>query len=147
MSTTNNADNYLRYDLRKAASGHNYVFRIDATPRIISAGACLATAFTTTSDESVKDDVTDIDLTPIFDNCDVKSYVRNDKQDWDRRVGFIAQDIQKACTDNDLPNTFNCPSTNENGDELLGLDYSRLVCVLWSKVKQLEQRLSVLKNI
>jgi hypothetical protein len=146
MSSTNNADNYLRYDLRKAASGHNYVFRIDATPRIISAGACLATAFTTTSDESVKDDVTDIDLTPIFDNCNVKSYVRNDKPDWDRRVGFLAQDIQKACTDNDLPNTFNSPSTNENGDELLGLDYSRLVCVLWSKVKQLEKKINSKKK-
>ena len=29
---------------------------------------------------------------------------------------------------------------------LLGLDYSRLVTVLWSKVKQLEQRIAVLEN-
>ena len=47
-----------------------------------------------------------------------------------------------------MPDITNIISERPVGDEqLLQLDYSRLVCVLWSKVKQLEQRLSVLKNI
>ena len=29
----------------------------------------------------------------------VKSYLRTDKPDWDRRIGFIAQDIQKTFPD------------------------------------------------
>ena len=76
----------------------------------------------------------------------MKSYNRTDRPELGKRVGFIAQDIQKACTDNNLPNTFN--QEIQRGDEptLLGLDHSRLVIVLWSKVKQLEQRIAVLEN-
>merc|ERR1712093_509470 len=108
-------------------------------------GHAYAISFNASSDQSIKDDVKDIDLTPIFDNCNVKSYLRTDKPEWDRRVGFIAQDIQKACTDNNLPNTFNMSMQQDDDTTLLGLDYSRLVTVLWSKVKQLEQRIAVLE--
>ena len=76
----------------------------------------------------------------------MKSYLRNDKPELGERVGFIAQDIQKACSDNDLPNTFNNDIEQEDGTSILGLDYSRLVTVLWSKVKQLEQRIAVLES-
>jgi len=109
-------------------------------------GLVYATAYGNTSDKSVKDDIKDIDLTPIFDNCNVKSYNRTDKPELGKRVGFIAQDIQKSCTDNNLPNTFNQDIPQEDNTTLLGLDYSRLVTVLWSKVKQLEQRIAVLEN-
>ena len=81
-----------------------------------------------------------------FGLVDIKSYLRTDKPEWDRRVGFIAQDIQKACNDNNLPNTFNQEIQQEDDTTLLGLDYSRLVTVLWSKVKQLEQRIAVLER-
>ena len=101
--------------------------------------------FTSTSDQSVKSDVKDIDLSAIFDAVDCKSYVRTDKPDLDKRVGFIAQDIQKACTDNNLPNTFNADIPQDDGSTILGLDYSRLVTVLWSKCKQLEARLSAIE--
>ena len=104
-----------------------------------------AVSFNATSDQSVKDDVKDIDLTPIFDNCNVKSYNRTDKPELGKRVGFIAQDIQKACTDNNLPNTFNQEIQQDDETTLLGLDYSRLVTVLWSKCKQLEARLSAIE--
>ena len=58
----------------------------------------------------------------------------------------ISLDIQKACADNNLPNTFNQEIQQEDDTTLLGLDYSRLVTVLWSKVKQLEQRIAVLES-
>ena len=76
----------------------------------------------------------------------MKSYNRTDKPELGERVGFIAQDIQKACNDNNLPNTFTSDVLLEDDTTLLGLDYSRLVSVLWSKVKQLEQRIAVLEN-
>ena len=53
-------------------------------------GIVYATAYSNTSDQSVKDNIQDIDLTPIFDNCNVKSYDRNDKPELGKRVGFIA---------------------------------------------------------
>jgi hypothetical protein len=145
MSTTSNADNFLRFDCRKAASGHNYVFRIDATPRIISAGACLATAFTTTSDASVKEDVRTEDLSAVFDAVECKSYVRTDKPDWPRRVGFIAQHVQSACQNAGVPTNF-VQDASDNGQSLLGLDYSRMCCILWSKLKQVEARLANLES-
>ena len=62
-----------------------------------------------------------------------------------RRVGFIAQHVQKVCMDYDLPNTFNADIQQEDGSAILGLDYSRLCCVLWSKCKQLETRLRTIE--
>ena len=123
------------------------VFNIIGNKNLHCYGTITASAgFVSTSDQSVKNDVKDIDLTPIFDNCNVKSYNRTDKPESGKRIGFIAQDIQKACTDNNLPNTFNNEIKQEDDTTLLGLDYSRLVTVLWSKVKQLEQRIPVLEN-
>ena len=108
-------------------------------------GIVYATAYGNTSDKSVKDDIKDIDLTPIFDNCNVKSYNRTDKPELGKRIGFLAQDIQKACTEHALPNTFNADIPQDDGSTILGLDYSRLVTVLWSKVKQLEDRLRTIE--
>ena len=101
--------------------------------------------FSSTSDQSVKEDVQDVDLSPAFDAVSCKSYKRTDRPEMGRRVGFIAQDVQKACMDHDLPNTFNADIQQDDGSTILGLDYSRLVTVLWSKVKQLENRLRTIE--
>ena len=89
-------------------------------------------------------------LCKVFDDIDVKVYDRienDDSNDTEHRLGFIAQDVQQAIYTH-MPDMNNIISERPVGDEnLLQLDYSRLVCVLWAKVKQLEQRLSVLKNI
>ena len=54
--------------------------------------------------------------------------------------------MQEACTDNNLPNTCNQEMQQDDDTTLLGLHYSRSVCVLWSKVKQSEQRIAVSEN-
>jgi hypothetical protein len=169
FSTTSNVNNVLKFYLRdtsgtiqlcmqmRADKGMNiygtlYVIQLTVTnnatiyQHLYVSGNASANSFITTSDETVKDDVKDVDLSPIFDSCNVKSYNRTDKPELGRRVGFIAQDIQKACNDNNLPNTFNNEIKQDDGTTLLGLDYSRLVTALWSKVKQLEQRIAVLEN-
>ena len=64
----------------------------------------------------------------------------------EHRLGFIAQDVQQAINTH-MPNVTNVISERFVGDEnLLALDYSRLVIVLWSKVKQLEQRIAILEG-
>ena len=81
----------------------------------------------------------------MFDAVSCKSYKRT-AGPIDRRVGFIAQDIQTACSDNNLPNTFNADIPQDDGTTILGLDYARLgATVLWSKCKQLEARLSAIE--
>ena len=46
-------------------------------------------------------------LTPIFDTCIAKPYNRTDTAELRERIGFIAQHMQKACNDDNLPNAFN----------------------------------------
>ena len=86
----------------------------------------------------------------IFDDIEEKVYdrIENDESNaTEHRLGFIAQDIQQAINTH-MPDIKNIVSERPFGDEhLLQLDYSRLVCVLLSKVKQLEQRLSISTNI
>ena len=77
----------------------------------------------------------------VFDVVEAKCYSRIDKGG-ERRVGFIAQDIEEAVLNANLPNTF----TSTQHDGMLGLDYSRLVTVLRSKLKQVEARRMVLEK-
>jgi hypothetical protein len=74
-------------------------------------------------------------------SVDCKSYIRNDRPELGRRVGFISQDVKEACVNLGIPDTF----SHEMEEGLLGLDYSRLVVPLWSKVKQLEARLQAIE--
>ena len=120
---SSDAGNFIRFYCRKATGALVNVFNINGNKDIHCYGTITTAAgFVSTSDQSVKDDVKDIDLTPIFGNCNVKSYNRTDKPESGKRIGFIAQDIQKACTDNNLPNAFNNEIKQEDDTTLLGLD-------------------------
>ena len=99
----------------------------------------------TTSDERVKDDIADVDLSPVFDAVAVKSYTRTDKPELGRRVSFFSGDVQGACVNAGVPDTFTSSMEQEHGSSLLALDYGRLCCLLWSKVKQLEGRLRTIE--
>ena len=121
------------------------VFNINGAQGLHCYGTITTSAgFNSTSDESVKEDVQDIDLSPTFDAASCKTYVRTDRPEMGRRVGFIAQDVQKACLDTGLPNTFNA-DIQQDDDTILGLDYSRLVCVLWSTCKRQQAALATLE--
>ena len=69
------------------------------------------------------------------------SYERKDKGG-ERRVGFIAQQIERAVEAAGVPDTF----TSTQHDGMMALDYSRLVTVLWGKLKQVEARRMVLEK-
>ena len=132
--------------MRKANGGLASVCNLYGNRTLFCHGKVSAVSFVTTSDQSVKTDVQDTDLTPLFDAVDCKSYLRTDRPELvDRRVGFIAQHVQKACLDHGLPNTFNADIQQEDGTTILGLDYSRLVTVLWSTCKRQQAALAALE--
>ena len=108
--------------------------------------ACTGPGFTSPSDEKLKDNVQDIDLSSVFDAVSVKRYERNDLKGRPHRVGFIAQEIKAAIDLLNVPDCFTAKARLEDGEEVMTLDYSRLATVLWSKLKQVENRLAVLEK-
>ena len=127
-----------------------HLYRISGESKITSLLSCeqdiicsrsvSGTSFISTSDSSIKDYVKNAssdDCKSIFYNVDVKTYIRKDMTG--TRIGFIAQDIKA-----NLPIEFdNIVSTSNS---LLAVDYSRMVCVLWGVVKNLQERINTLES-
>jgi len=111
---------------------------------VICSKTLTATGYASTSDQSIKNEIQDASLDDckhIFDNVNVKTYVRKDVSG--SRIGFIAQDVQT-----NAPAEFaNLLGMQYGGDEpLLSLDYSRLVCVLWGVCKHQETDIAMLTH-
>jgi hypothetical protein len=90
------------------------------------------------------------DLTSIFNAIETKEYdlvkgtdVDGTELPTERRVGFIADDVQAAIDGSGWSNIVS--SKMKNNEDYLTLDYSRLVCVLWGVVKGLSARVSTLE--
>jgi hypothetical protein len=89
------------------------------------------------SDQRIKNDIRDASLQScqeVFDAVSVKTYERTDLAPG-KRIGFIAQDIQQS-----LPGTgefANLVGTRpgKDGEELLTIDYSRLLTIAWAQLK------------
>jgi len=102
-----------------------------------------AQSFITASDESIKADVQSVstdDCINMLNNIEAKTYTRTDLETTDKRIGFIAQDIQQW-----LPSEIT-NITMPVSDSILGLDYSRLTPILWTLVKDLSTRVQALEN-
>ncbi len=101
-------------------------------------------SLTQTSDESIKQNIglaSLEELQRVFDAVSVKTYDRVDIPG--DRVGFVAQDLQAAISvDSKLQNIVN-PIYSTKAP-LLGLDYARLVTVLWGVCKNQQAELSAL---
>jgi hypothetical protein len=107
-------------------------------------GAITASQYFSSSDRSLKSDIEDASLQScqeVFDAVEVKTYERTDLAPG-KRIGFIAQDVEQS-----LPAEFaNLVGTRPSGlGEVLTLDYSRLVTVLWGVVKNLQARIEALE--
>ena len=83
-----------------------------------------------------------------------KSYTRNDRNN-EARVGFIAQDLQEACTGNFAHIVGKATQSDKDSDgndipeteqELLTLDYSRLCVVLWGALQHTNKRVAELEH-
>ena len=129
-------------------------------------GIVAAVSYTSTSYTRIKLNQHQVpydDCKHMFNNVEVNTYTRTYIEH--QRVGFIAQDLNAVCT-----NEFACivgrlkstdipaeevideeqPSVDQppnDDDDLLTVDYSRLVTVLWGVCKDLSTRLSELEII
>ena len=80
----------------------------------------------------------------MLQNINVKTYTRNDMEEGNKRKGFIAQDVK-----NNLPEKFDNiikAITGEGEEELLTMDYARMVCILWKAVQNQEERIKQLEG-
>jgi hypothetical protein len=106
-----------------------------------------AANYFSSSDRALKSDIEDASLQScqeVFDAVEVKTYERTDLAPG-KRVGFIAQDIQQSLPA-EFANLVGTRPETAGAGELLTLDYSRLVCVLWGVVKNLSSRLEALEE-
>ena len=105
----------------------------------------IAGSIINTSDSRLKTDVQAVDSAKalsILQSVEPKTYSRTDMEAG-TRLGFLADDIMTACLDNELY-VSNLVSRTGDG-QYLGLDYSRLVSILWSVCKQQEERIQALE--
>ena len=112
-----------------------------------------AGSFSSNSDRVLKDNEMPITVREaglIIDTVEAKKYTRNDTGE--HRHGFIAQDLEAACTGNFAHIVGSTPATDDEGEEIEGaaaiktVDYSRLVALLWTTVKDLRSRVLELEN-
>ena len=112
-----------------------------------------AGSFSSNSDRALKDGeipITVAEAWAILDAVDAKKYTRNDTGE--HRHGFIAQDLEAACTGNFAHIVGSTPATDNEGEEIEGaaaiktVDYSRLVALLWTTVRDLRSRVQALEN-
>ena len=138
---------------------------------VFFSGTCTAQSFPTSSDKSIKDNIkiaNHTEIQNIFNSIDVKTYIRNDGVEGSR-IGFIANDFDKSISDNSKfqnivhkiykPNQttettqagageqVELQEQEEEQDFILGIDYSRLCCLLWGVCKNQERRLKALEKI
>ena len=79
-----------------------------------------------------------------------QKYTRNDTGE--RRHGFVAQDLEAACTDPFFSDIVGeNPATDQEGEEIPGVaiktvGYDRLTAILWTTVRDLRNRVQALEN-
>ena len=78
----------------------------------------------------------------------VKTHTRNDMDDGNKRVGFLAQDVKAYLPDafdNIIGSNTITDEQGKNSKEIMIMDYSRTVCVLWEVVQNQNGRTKALE--
>ena len=129
----------------------------DTTLNVQFFGIVTGVSFTSTSDKSLKDNVEDLkveDCMAILNAVDAKQYTRNDRGG-EPRVGYIAQNLKSVCSGHFAHIVGTTTKTEEDAQgeeipgserELLTVDYSRLVTILWTCLKDTNNRVTQLEN-
>ena len=78
----------------------------------------------------------------VFDEVEVQTYTRTDGVPG-TRLGFIAQHMESALKGTDYTNIM---GRTVNGRNLLTIDHSRLVTLLWGVCKNLQKRIELLEG-
>jgi hypothetical protein len=144
-------EDYLRFDARPGTSGHLIISGRDDTSTknhhvfvnpngvvgsIQTAGS--ATAYNTSSDQRLKENIADADdAGSKIDSIQVRKF------DWKadgshQDYGMIAQELQTVAPE--------AVSALEDPDEMMGVDYSKLVPMLVKEIQTLRSRITALEN-
>ena len=120
---------------------------------ITSTSVNVLTQFNNSSDAKLKDDQQDADLDEcqtLLKSVRVKTYVRNDFESKQRRLGFIAQDVEQAASTlhlgKNLTGSFTTKNEAGESNTFKTLDYSRLVCMFWGACQKLSDRVAHLES-
>ena len=128
------------------------IYEVGSSPNVaisqqlsVASDVRIAGSIINTSDKRLKTDIETLDpatAMSILKSVEPKTYERTDGQTG-RRAGFLADDIHLACLHNELY-VGNIVSRTGDG-QYLGLDYARLVSILWSCCKTLDSRVQALE--
>jgi hypothetical protein len=134
------AQDGIRLKLSANTSGSGFQYFTDNSDvtcgSITRVGTTAAVLYTTTSDQRVKTNIVDAPLGNIND-IKVRSF------DWiadgsHQEYGMIAQELIEVA-----PYAVNKP---ENPDDMMGVDYSKLVPMMIKEIQDLKQRIATLEN-
>ena len=132
-------------------NGFNIWFNYQGLSLKSNGGAVLSDSLTQNPDASLKDNVEDVGLTDCMNmlgNIHAKTYTRNDMEEGNKRLGFIAQDV-KAYLPDKFDNIIGSNTiTDEQGErskEITTMDHARMVCVLWKTVQNQNERTKALE--
>ena len=85
----------------------------------------------------------------MLENINVKTYTRNDMEEGNKRLGFIAQDVKTYLPDkfdNIIGSNIITDEQGENSKEMMTMGYARMVCVLWEIVQNQNERIKALEG-
>ena len=83
----------------------------------------------------------------MLENINVKTYTRNDMEEGNKMLGFIAQDVKAYLPDkfdNIIGSSIITDEQGENSKEIMTMGYARMVCVLWEIVQNLNEIIKAL---
>jgi len=114
----------------------NFLYGATTVGSITTTGS--ATAYNTSSDARLKENIADADdAGAVIDAIQVRKF------DWKvdgehQRYGMVAQELQTVA-----PEAVSAP---ESPDEMMGVDFSKLVPMLIKEIQQLRQRVAQLEE-
>ena len=96
--------------------------------------------FVNSSDRRLKEGIEQADYAEcqrVFDSVEAQTYRRNDTETSQHRLGLIAQDVQAALPAEwqNIVRPFMFEHEDKSREEMLGIDYARMTCVLWGVLK------------
>ena len=128
---------------------------VNATSLTIEASGAVVcnSSMCNTSDSRLKDDQQIANLSTmqtIFDSIEAKTYTRNDLGG-QKRMGFIAQDIEAAMSGHESYKFIVGEGSFQRNEDseveaIKTVDYSRMTCVLWGVVKNMQKRIDDLES-
>ena len=136
---------------------HGTVFSIPYNSTICTfVSSLVAPGYNSSSDRSLKDNIEDLkaeDCNLILNAVSPKTYTRNDRNN-ERRVGFVAQDLQEVFAGTNFEHIVGKTTKSEKdadgkdieGEEILTLDYSRISVILFGALKDTNRRVAELEH-